>query len=300
MTKKIYANVDQLPDGIASDIITEGCIVLEGGAFRGLYTRGVLDALMLNDINFQSTVGTSAGALAGLNYVSGNIGRMARFNLTYRHDKRYVGVKPVLSTRNLIDLDFMLKDYNAVEPFNSARFYDPERRYTAVCTNCSNGETLYFEKGKCSNIFDAVKASASMPFVSKMVNVDGTYCLDGGASCKIPYQWAIDQQYSKILVVKTRDNSYRKKTEEREIARKVYRKYPQFAESLDKSNGAYNRQCDEIDKLEKEGRIFVILPSKKVTVSRLEGNVNKLADLYWQGFNDALASLGKLREYLSE
>ena len=300
MTKKIYENVDQLPDGTASDIITEGCIVLEGGAFRGLYTRGVLDAFMLNDINFRSTIGTSAGAMAGLNYVAGNIGRMARFNLTYRHDPSYVGIKPFIKTHSIINLDRCLKDYNTVEPLNTARFYNPDTRFTAVCTECSTGKTLYFEKDKCSNMIDAVRASASMPFVSKMINVDGHYCLDGGASCKIAYQWAIDQQYSKIVVVRTRDNAYRKKTEERNIARKVYRKYPEFAESLDKSNGSYNRQCDEIEKLEKEGRIFVISPSQKVTVSRLESNMDKLADLYWLGFNDALASIGRLKEYLSK
>lgn len=300
MTKKIYENVDQLPNGTASDIITEGCIVLEGGAFRGLYTRGVLDALMLNDINFRATIGTSAGALAGYNYVSGNIGRMARFNLTYRHDSDYVGVRPFMKSHSIIDLDLCLKDYNTIEPFNTARFFNPEKRFVAVCTECATGKTLYFEKDTCSNIVDAVKASASMPFVSKMIDVDGRYCLDGGASCKIAYQWAIDQQYSKIVVVKTRDNAYRKKTEERNIARKVYRKYPEFAESLDKSNGSYNRQCDEIEQLEKEGRIFVITPSQKVTVSRLESNMDKLADLYWLGFNDALANLSRLKEYLSE
>ncbi|MBE6126132.1 MAG: patatin family protein [Erysipelotrichaceae bacterium] len=299
MSTNVYSGIDKIPAGSASDKITEGCLVLEGGAFRGLYTQGVLDAFMLNDINFQCVVGTSAGAMAGMNYVSGNIGRSARANLTYRHNSYYIGVKSVRKAHSLINLDFLLKDYNSIELINIRKFFDPRRRFVAVCTNCSNGDTLYFDRDYCGNIFDAIKASATMPFVSPMVNVDGIYCLDGGSSCKIPYQWALDQGYEKVVVIKTRENGFRKKVSDRKPAHRIYINHQAFAEKLDNSPAAYNAQCDELEVLEKEGRLYVMAPSQQVTVSRVESDIEKLGDLYWLGYNDALASLDSLREYLN-
>ena len=127
MSTNVYSGIDNIPAGSASDEITEGCLVLEGGAFRGLYTQGVLDAFMLNDINFRCVIGTSAGAMAGMNYMSGNIGRSARANLTYRHNSHYIGVKSVRKAHSLINLDFLLKDYNSIELINIRKFFDPRR-----------------------------------------------------------------------------------------------------------------------------------------------------------------------------
>ena len=300
MSTNVYSGINEIPSGTASDNITEGCLVLEGGAFRGLYTQGVLDALMLNDINFRCVIGTSAGAMAGMNYVAGNIGRSARANLTYRHNSHYIGVKSIRKAHSIINLDFLLKDYNSIEMLNIRKFFDPERRFVAVCTNCSNGDTLYFERDNCGNIFDAIKASATMPFVSPMVNVDGIYCLDGGASCKIPYQWALDQGYDKVVVIKTRENGFRKKVSERKPAHRIYLNHQEFAEKLDNSPAAYNAQCDELEVLEQEGKLFVVSPSEHVTVSRVESDIEKLGALYWLGFNDATVNLDRLKEYLNK
>lgn len=293
-----YSRIDEIPSGTASEDMTEGCLVLEGGAFRGLYTQGFLDALMLNNINFQTVIGCSAGAMAGMNYMAGMIGRSARANLGYRHDSNFIGVKSVKKAHSVIRLDFLLKDYNAIELLNVRRFYDPRKRFVVVCTDCDTGETIYFDRDYCGNIIDAVKASASMPFVTPMVNVDGRMCLDGGASCKIPYQWAIDQGYDKIVVIKTRENGFRKKVSDKNPAQKIYRNHLAFAEKVDESPAAYNRQCDELDELGASGRIMVIAPSQKVTVKRVEGNMEKLGKLYWLGYNDALDNLESLRNYL--
>ena len=115
---KIFSGLDRLPKGLASEHLTEGCVVLEGGAFRGLYTSGVLDALMEAGINLSCTVGVSAGALNGMNYVSGQIGRSGRLNLTYRHDSRYVGLKAIHKNRGVIGFDFILKNVNKEDPLN--------------------------------------------------------------------------------------------------------------------------------------------------------------------------------------
>ena len=295
-----YSRIDEIPNGMASEELTEGCLVLEGGAFRGLYTQGYLDALMLNNINFQTVIGCSAGAMAGMNYVAGQIGRSARANLGYRHESSFIGVESLKRAHSVIRLDFLLKDYNGIELINIRRFYDPRRRFVAVCTDCDTGETLYFDRDYCGNIADAVKASASMPFVTPMVNVDGKMCLDGGASCKIPYQWAIDQGYEKIVVIKTRENGFRKKVSDKKSAQRIYRNHQAFAEKVDESSAAYNRQCDELEELNASGRMLVIAPSQKVTVRRVEGNMEKLGNLYWLGYNDALANMDQLKEYLAK
>ena len=185
-TIKTYNELSKIPHGHADKSITPGCIVVEGGAFRGLYNQGVLDALMENNINFACTIGTSAGALAGFNYVAGQIGRSARANLTYRHYTDYVGRGALAHAYSPIRLDFLFNDYNAIEPFDEKTFFSPERRFVAVATDCTTGKTAYFEKGKCRDIFSAIKASASMPSISPMIDVDGRPCLDGGCSCRIP------------------------------------------------------------------------------------------------------------------
>ena len=295
---KVYSKLDLIPKGTSENKLTEGCLVLEGGAFRGLYTQGVLDAFMMNGINLSCVIGTSAGALAGMNYCSGQIGRSARANLHYRHDSEFIGTKAIRKSHSAIRLDFLLNDYNQIEALDYERFYNPEQRMVAAATDCNTGETRYFEKGHCSNIMDAIKASASMPYVSAMVNVDGIPCLDGGCSCKIPYQWAVDEGYEKIVVIKTREDGFRKPEGTKDIAQKIYRKHPEFAKKLDDSNNAYNRQCDELEQLSRDGRIYLISPELPVTVGRVEGNMEKLGSLYWQGYDDGMKHLESLRKYL--
>ena len=295
---KVYSKIGQIPKGQASDKITEGCLVLEGGAFRGLYTQGFLDAMMVNDINMQCTVGVSAGALAGMNYVAGQIGRSARTNLGFRTDARYVGAQAFFHSGSILDVSFLLEDRELLEPFDEERFNRPERRFIAVTTNCLTGETAYFEKGKCSDIYKAVQASASMPLITPMVKIDGVPHLDGGCSCKTPYQWALDQGFEKIVVILTRELGFRKKEKESALHLKVYHRYPAFAKKAARSDIDANRQYDEIEKLHGEGRLLRFAPSVPVTVSRLEKDLEKLGDLYWLGYRDGEAALGQLKEYL--
>ena len=225
MGQEIYSKLGSIPTGYAPDRIVEGCLVLEGGAFRGMYTQGALDAWMQRGLNFQCTLGVSAGALAGVSYVSGQIGRSARANLGHRHDKAYIGTDALRKSKSLIRLDFLLNDYNAIEPLDEARFHDPRRRFLAEATDCRTGEAVFWERGQC-DIFSAAKASASMPFVTPMVNVDGVPCLDGGCSCGIPFDWALSQGYEKIVVIRTRHRGYRKPPKERATAEAVYRNSP--------------------------------------------------------------------------
>ena len=138
-----------------------------------------------------------------------------------------------------------------------------------------------------------------MPYISPMIDVDGRPCLDGGCSCRIPYRWALHEGFEKIVVVRTREPEFRKKVSRRRHRLQAYKRYPEFARTLANSSRGYNHQCEEILKLEEQGRIFVLAPSQKVTVGRLESNMNKLGDLYWLGYKDTVNRLASLRNYLS-
>lgn len=301
MEEKIFSGWEELPTGQAPNTLHQGCIVLEGGAFRGVYGEGVLDILMKAGINLACTIGCSAGAMNGLNYVSGQIGRAARMNLRYRHDSRYVGLEAFRHNRGVIGFDFVFGEIEGIEPLNETRFYQSQRRFVAVAANCRTGEAEYFEKGQ-GNILKAVQASASMPFVSKPVEINGDPFLDGGCCDKIPYQWAIDQGYEKIVVVRTREESYRKKIHSertKQVMGLAYRHYPKFVTALEAMNENYNQQCAEISELEKAGRLFVISPTAPVQISRLEKDMEKLGALYYEGQKDAKEKLTALEKYLA-
>ncbi|MBB5182996.1 patatin-like phospholipase family protein [Catenisphaera adipataccumulans] len=300
-THRVFSGVDDLPSGIATNHITEGCLVLEGGAFRGVYTSGVLDALMEADINLRATVGVSAGALNGASYVCGQIGRAARINLTYRHDSRYVGAQAMVQNHGVIGFDFMFHEADKEHPMDMIRFNAPNRRFVAVATNCVTGQPAFFEKGKCTDIFQACRASASMPYVSQMVELDGQPYLDGGCSMCIPFPWALAEGYEKIIVVKTRPNDYRNEVEPKNhsITKTMYMNYPEFEKNLENMDERYNDECNELEKLRRQGRVYVICPSRDPDIGRLERNMEKLGDLYYLGYNDVLDQLDQIRFYLN-
>ena len=333
-------NMDEIladiPRGQAPEGLVAGCLVVEGGAFRGLHTQGFLDAMMENGLNLSCVIGVSAGALAGANYVSGQIGRSARTNIAFRHDSRYIGAKSLLHSHSILDVGFLTENRGILEPLDRARFDRPDRRYVAVATNCETGEATYFEKGRCSDILLAARASATMPFISPAVMIDGVPYLDGGCSDAIPYRWALAQGYEKIVVLRTRDKAFRDKGRvlrradalaETYVKRKlpgagrVYRAYPAFAEQLSRreqsavnriyrrypalaaafmdSYRRYNEACDELEQLHETGRLLHVCPSRPIEVGTIEGNVTKLRDLYLQGRQDCLDLLPAMRKYLN-
>ena len=208
--KKIYRHIADLPSGTASDTLTEGCLVLEGGGWKGLYTVGVLDCMMKNDINFSSVVGVSAGALSAIGYVSGQIGWGARIDLTYRHDKNYCGIGAFKRDKGITGFSYLFDDILKELPLDERRLMDPSRRLAVTATNLNTGKITYFEKGNC-DLFRAVQASATVPFVSRPVMIDGEPYLDGGCAEKIPLSWADTKKTKKIIVVRTRELSYRRK-----------------------------------------------------------------------------------------
>lgn len=292
-----------IPNGTASNKVTKGCLVLEGGAFRGVYTSGVLDYLMMHDINFECVIGVSAGALNGVNYVAGQIGRAANINLRYRNDPRYVGRKCYATNGGVIGFDFILGDMENIPTLDVKRLMMGGRRFVAAASNMVTAQTDYFENDESvERLYKGVQASATMPYISKPVMIDDTPYLDGGCIARVPYQWALDQGFDKIVVIRTRDLAYRKKPNyERRymLTKRIFSKYPKFAEIIAHSHDGYNKECDELEKLNSEGRIFMISPTRPITIGRLEKNVDKLADLYNEGLTDAREYYPLLCKYLN-
>ena len=286
-------------DGEASNVITPGCMVLEGGAFRGLYTQGVLDVLMQEGINLACTIGVSAGALSGINYVSGQIGRSAIVNLSYRHDPDYIGFGAMRHDHGITGFSYLFGEIGEEWPLDEERFNDPGRRFIAVATNVNTAKAEYFERGYCADINKACAASASVPYISEPVEIDGEYYLDGAIVDPIPVDWAIKEGYEKIVVIRTREPSFRKTVSRPlDIARVEYRKYPKLKSVLDEQAPRYNVRVDGINTLEAQGRVFVIAPSEPINISRFEGDLDALYEVYRLGIKDAQENLKKLKDYL--
>lgn len=282
--------------------MTEGALVLEGGSLRCLFTSGVLDTLIEQDIELSYVNGVSAGSMCGMNYVSKQVGRTRKINTEYVRDKRYLSFRNMMKNRLIFNFDFLFGELSQnLVPFDFETFSQSKQRFVAVATRCRTGMAEYFEKGCCSDIISAVQASSSMPVLSKMIVVDGKKYLDGGVSMPIAYQKAMDEGYRKVVVVLTREHGYRKAPVSK-WTQKVYDRYfeplPEFRNALNEIPERYNRMQEEIDRLEAEGRIFVIRPANPVLVSRVEKDIKKLEALYQEGRETAEHVLPALREYL--
>lgn len=299
----VFSGIDSLPRGYASDNVTKGCLVLEGGAFRAIYEEGIIDLFLQRGINFECVIGVSAGAMNGVNYVAGQIGRSARINLRYRHDPNYVGVKPLFTDGGVIGFDYIFGELPHVEPLDYVRLKDKRWRLLCTATDVRTGKPVYFENGFQKDFFQCVRASASMPYISQPVQVNDGIFLDGGCSCNIPYQWAIDQGYEKIVVIKTRDRFYRDPEigpRQKTIIDRMYKMYPQFAETLKNMSERYNRELDELDYLDKIGRVFLMTPSEPLNIGRLEPDMEKLGGIYYLGRDDILARWKEFEAYMGQ
>ena len=296
----VYSRIDEVKKGQAKDNLVEGTLVLEGGAFRGLYTAGVLDCLMENDINIGTVVGISAGALTGMNYLAGCMGRSALCILNHRYDPSYVGVKAFKESGSIVGFKFMFEELEKEYPLNEERLFKGDRKLFAGCTNLETGKAEFIQTFDKEIMYDAVKASASMPIVSKIVRINGKKYLDGGCETKLPIRYAIENGYKKIIFVATRPLSYRRKLKSPELrVEKVrYKNYPNFLKALANANKRYNLDAEFLETLAKKGGIYAIAPSERVSVSRLEKDMEKLGDLYMLGYEDCKRQIPDIKKYL--
>ena len=272
--------------------------VLEGGAMRGLYTAGVLDVFMQNGITTDAIYGVSAGALFGINFKSKQIGRVIRYNLKYAKEKNYMGLYSLITTGNIMNKEFCFnKLLNELDKFDYETFKNSPIDFYAVVTNVETGKAEYIKITDAKRSLEALRASGSMPFVSKFVEFEGSNYLDGAISDPIPIQKALEDGYEKIIVVLTRHASY-SKSKERLPYSLYYRKYPNLVKTAINQPENYDRTIELIKKYENEGRIVALRPSKNLKISRIEKNRKKLNAIYQLGIDDCTANLEKIKNYL--
>ncbi|MBR7100134.1 MAG: patatin family protein [Clostridia bacterium] len=272
--------------------------VLEGGAMRGLYSAGVLDVFMQNNIQTNAIYGVSAGALFGINFKSGQIGRAIRYNIKYAHEKNYMGLYSLLTTGDIMNKEFCFnKLVYELDKFDFEAFDSSPIDFYAVVTNLETGCAEYIKIDDAKEGLEALRASGSMPFVSRNVDYKGSKYLDGAMSDPIPLQKALDEGYEKIIVVLTRPKNYRKNKTNMPY-NLFYRKYPNFIKSANRQFEIYNQTLDLIEKKEQEGRIVVLRPSQNLKVARVEKNIEKLKAIYNLGVSDCNLNLDKIKEYL--
>ncbi len=277
-------------------------LVLEGGAMRSLFTSGVLDVLMDNNIDIDCTVGVSAGALVGSNYVSNQKGRTAKININYCSDNKYIGVGAIKNNKGLVGFDYLFGGEIAKNiPFDEKEFLNSNKRFVTGITNCITGKTEYYDKNS-ENTYKLLQASSSMPLVSKVVEINGKPYLDGAIDCNVPIDWALEQGYERIIVVLTRNKDYRKKpvsSKMKKMYNLVYKKYPNLLETMYNRPNKYNETYNKIEKLESENKIFVFRPENNVDISRLERHQEKLKNLYEEGIEETKNRLDDLKKYLA-
>lgn len=280
-------------------------LVLEGGAMRSLYTSGVLDVLMENNVDVDAVIGVSAGALTGANYISKQIGRSAKINIEYCDNSSYIGLKAIKQSKGLFGFEYLFNEISEKEvPFDVETFDNNEEcKFVVGATNCNTGKTEYFIKDNWENIAKVIQASSSMPLVSNMVDINGVKYLDGAIECNIPIKWALDNNYEKIIVVLTRDAGYEKKPLSNNMKKAysiVYKKYPELVKTMYNRPKAYNDLREEIKKLEEQGRVLVLRPNDPIDVARLEKDKEKLKRLYEIGRKEASDKLDEIIEYIEK
>ena len=268
------------------EISQNTALVLEGGGMRGVFTCGVLDYLMDHHIEFPYTVGVSAGACNGLSYMSHQRGRGKFSNIDLLAKYKYIGIRPLLKRRGLIDQQLLFHRFpDRILPYNYKAYAENPNRFEMVTTDCRTGKACYWEeKHDEKRIIDIVKASSSLPYACPIIHVDGRPMLDGGIVDSIPLLRAVEQGYDKLVVVLTRNKGYRKSVKEVMVPRFIYKEYPRLRVALRNRNKIYNEQLELVERLEDEGSIVVIRPEEPIVVGRMETNVRKLTDLYKQGY----------------
>ena len=276
-------------------------LVLEGGALRGIYTAGVLDELLKNNIKVDKIIGVSAGALFGVNYKSNQPGRALRYNKKYCNNKNYMSYYSFFTTGNIVNKDFCFdKLVNELDPFDYETFSNNKIDFYATVTNLETGKAEYHLIKDLHNEKDSeyLRASGSMPFVSKIVEVDGKKYLDGAIADSIPVDKMLTMSVDKIIVVPTRPIDFRRRKKTAIFNKLKYKKYPNFVDKLSNRYKMYNKEVERIIDLENQGKVFVIRPSRFVNIKRLEKNPEIIQEMYDLGVSDTKSKLKELKKYL--
>ena len=277
-------------------------LVLEGGGMRGLFSAGVLDALLeLKELSVNGIVGVSSGALFGVNYVSKQKERAVRYNKKYADDKRYMGLHSWITTGNAVNKDFAFYELPyKLDVFDNETFKKAETDFYVVMTNVESGKPEYVLIEDAFAQMEYLRATSALPFASKIIEINGKKYLDGGISDSIPIDFCESLGYDKIIAVLTRPEGTYKEDKLGFLYKLVYRKYPNLVNSLLNMATDYEKVLAKIKDLENKGEIFVVRPPEVLKIGRLEKNRDKIQKVYDTGLNTGLKELDNIVKYLNK
>lgn len=280
-------------------------MILEGGATRGVFTSGVLDFLMEKEWYPSHVIGVSAGSCNAVDYVSKQPGRTRDCMIPTDKNGKYIyGFRKFVKEKSLMNMDLIFDEYpNRIYPFDFDTFFESEITCEIVTTNCQNGQAEYMQEHRDrERLMRLCRASSSMPLITPIVNIDGVPYLDGGLADSVPIEHALEIDNEKIVVILTRNKGYRKKTMSRgmaEVYRKTYRSYPRLVQAILTRSFQYNRTMNKIERMEREGKIFVLRPKVK-PVARLERDAETLQRFYQHGYDLMEQDFERLQAYLEK
>ncbi len=278
-------------------------LILEGGAMRGMFTAGVLDTFLENDIHFAGMIGVSAGAAFGCSYKSGQKGRSIRYTLRFCKDPRYCSWRSLLKTGDLYGAEFCYKTLpEKLDPFDNDAFRRDSTDFFVVCTDVSNGAPVYTKlENAIGPDIEWMRASASMPMVSRPVLIGDKQYLDGGISDSVPLKYFETQGFTKNVVILTQPKGYRKKASSKSwLTRFLLRKMPAVCKAMGKRHEIYNQTMDYIDEKERLGEILVIRPPQKLPVGHIEHDAAKIQETYDIGTKEAKRLLSQVLEFINK
>lgn len=276
-------------------------IVVEGGGIRGIYAAGVLDVLSDLNLPVKGVIGVSAGAVHGCSFVSGQKGRSLRFYKRFCSDDRFFSFKTLIKTGNIVDTQFCYHDIPYIyDPFDNDTFKNSDIAYYVTCTNVETGEPEYLHLTDMEKEIDGLRASASLPYVSQIVEFRGKKLLDGGCSDRIPLKAFEKLGYDRNIVISTQPREHKVKDRDAYLARLFYRKYPQFCETFAQSPVAYEQTQKDIDEASQKGNAFVIRPQASLGIKRLTHDPQDVQRGYDAGRRDALALVPALKNWIRQ
>ena len=278
-------------------------LIMEGGAMRGMFTCGVIDVLMQNDITVDGAIGISAGAVFGCNFKSRQVGRAIRYYKKYGSDPRYSSIRSLLRTGNLYGVDFCYRELpDELDIFDRKTYRENPMHFYVGATDVETGQCVYHEcmDGDTEDML-WFRASASMPMVSKPVEVGKRLLLDGGITDSVPYLYMEELGYHRNIIVLTQPDGYRKKPMSfLPLARLLLRKYPEVVNAMAVRHEMYNRQMGEIKQRESSGDTLVIRPPQDLQISRTEKNAEELERVYQIGVREAEKRIPEIVDFLKK
>lgn len=278
-------------------------IVLEGGGMRGLFTVGFLDVLIENNIFVDGLVGVSAGVLFGCNYKSHQVGRALRYNVKYKDDPRYMSWKSWLKTGDFTNKEFAYGEMPLkLDPFDIETFNKEPMEFHIVCTDIANGKPVYKDMSKFGeDTLDWMRASGSLPLLSRPVEIGGYTMLDGGMSDSIPLKHSQELGFEKNIVILTQPKGYRKKAFGMPLLFKLFmRKYPKVYDLMKNRHIMYNNEIDYVTAQGKSENTMVVYPDEPLKIGRVEGDGEKMKHCYVLGRKKAEEMLEQIKEFLEK